>query len=236
MDGALRVTAHAPRCPRRSMTRQTLRHAATADLVQCLTPLRCPALPSVSNLGSHSVAFSVWYRVSGLRRVMLYTITLEDVVSNSGHHNESAVMLQVRQGYVHVWGDSSPRSHIDAAAKPPMLVPELDPDTESAVLRDGSEPLHAGKRYLRGTTITIRLTMDDSVLSVRGFCMCKRFSLNRVFRCSVGAALLVCLVSYSLVQSCPRSHYALTEMPQQRCTKRTLASDCLSTCMALERF
>ena len=59
-------------------------------------------------------------------------------------------MLQVRQGYVHVWGDASPAAQIDAAAKPPMLVPELDPDAESAVLRDGTEPLHAGKRYLRG--------------------------------------------------------------------------------------
>lgn len=32
-----------------------------------------------------------------------------------------------------------------------MLVPELDPDAESAVMRDGSQPLHVGKRYLRGT-------------------------------------------------------------------------------------
>ena len=59
-------------------------------------------------------------------------------------------MLQVRQGYVHVWGDASPSAFIDSAAKPPMLVPELDPDAESAVLRDGSKPLSAGKRYLRG--------------------------------------------------------------------------------------
>ena len=61
--------------------------------------------------------------------------------------------MQVRQGYVHVWGDASHAAYIDAAAKPPMLVPELDPDAESAVLRDGTEPLHAGKRYLRGRTL-----------------------------------------------------------------------------------
>ena len=59
-------------------------------------------------------------------------------------------VVQVRQGYVHVWGDASPRAYIDSAAKPPMLVPELDPDAESAVMRDGSQPLHVGKRYLRG--------------------------------------------------------------------------------------
>ena len=107
--------------------------------------------------------------------IALYIVTMEDVVSISGHYNESATMLQVRQGYVHVWGDSSPRSHIDAAAKPPMLVPELDPDAESAVLRDGSEPLHAGKRYLRGTPSIIRFTMDDFVLIVRWFCMREDF-------------------------------------------------------------
>ena len=64
-------------------------------------------------------------------------------------------VVQVRQGYVHVWGDASPRAYIDAAAKPPMLVPELDPDAESAVMRDGSQPLHVGKRYLRGTACTL---------------------------------------------------------------------------------
>ena len=52
---------------------------------------------------------------------------------------------------MHVWGDASPQAYIDSAAKPPMLVPELDPDAESAVMRDGSQPLHVGKRYLRGT-------------------------------------------------------------------------------------
>ena len=51
---------------------------------------------------------------------------------------------------MHVWGDASSSAFIDSAAKPPMLVPELDPDAESAVLRDGSQPLSAGKRYLRG--------------------------------------------------------------------------------------
>lgn len=57
---------------------------------------------------------------------------------------------QVRQGYVHVWGDGSPRAFIDSAVKAPLLVPELDQEAESAVMRDGSQPLNAGKRYLRG--------------------------------------------------------------------------------------
>ena len=67
-------------------------------------------------------------------------------------YSQVCITPQVRQGYVHVWGDASPAAYIDAAAKPPMLVPELDPDAESAVLRDGTEPLNAGKRYLRGVT------------------------------------------------------------------------------------
>ncbi|CAL5224847.1 g7603 [Coccomyxa viridis] len=73
---------------------------------------------------------------------------------------------QVRQGYVHVWGDGSPAAFIDAAAKPPMLVPELDPEAESAVLRDGTEPLNAGKRYLRdlpyGWDFLVENLMDPS--------------------------------------------------------------------------
>jgi len=239
------------------MTRQMLQHAATADPVQYLTPLRCllsqafenkgrhsfvfsvwnrlsglrsPALPSVGNIGRHSVALSLWNRLSGLGRGDAIHYHHGGCSVSISCHHESATMLQVRQGYVHVWGDSSPRSHIDAAAKPPMLVPELDPDAESAVLRDGSEPLHAGKRYLRGTTIIIRLTIDGSVPSVRWFCICERLPLV-VFRCVVGAALLVCLGHYSLVQVMSQEASYINR-DSQRALWRL---DCLSMCMAMDR-
>ena len=67
---------------------------------------------------------------------------------------------------MHVWGDASSSAFIDSAAKPPMLVPELDPDAESAVLRDGSQPLNAGKRYLRGLLLASAACLIVSVYSV----------------------------------------------------------------------
>lgn len=57
--------------------------------------------------------------------------------------------MQVRQGFIHVWGDCSPGAALEAARKPLLLIPELDPDSETAVLRDGSPTLDSGKRYVR---------------------------------------------------------------------------------------
>ena len=55
----------------------------------------------------------------------------------------------MRQGFLHVWGDSGPSAAADAAQAPLMLVPQLDPNSEEPILRDGSPTLDSGKRYLR---------------------------------------------------------------------------------------
>ena len=211
-------------------------HSFVFSVWSTLSDLRSPALPSVGNIGRHSVALSLWNRLGGLGRGDAIHYHHGGCSVFNSCHFESATMLQVRQGYVHVWGDSSPRSHIDAAAKPPMLVPELDPDAESAVLRDGSEPLHAGKRYLRGTAFIIRLTMDDSVLSVRWFSLCERLPLAECFRCAEAQLYWSALVGRALCRSCPRSHCASTEIPHEKSLESMLASDCLSMCMVLDRF
>jgi len=57
--------------------------------------------------------------------------------------------VQVRQGFLHVWGNAGADAAAEAAARPPLLVPELDPDAAAAVMRDGSATLDSGKRYMR---------------------------------------------------------------------------------------
>lgn len=57
--------------------------------------------------------------------------------------------MQVRQGFLHVWGNAGADAAVEAAARPPLLVPELDPDAAAAVMRDGSPTLDSGKRYMR---------------------------------------------------------------------------------------
>lgn len=60
-----------------------------------------------------------------------------------------AVSVQVRQGFVHVWGRSGPGAEAEAAAAMPLLVPELDPDAADARFPDGSPTLDSGKPYTR---------------------------------------------------------------------------------------
>jgi phenylpropionate dioxygenase-like ring-hydroxylating dioxygenase large terminal subunit len=57
--------------------------------------------------------------------------------------------VQVRQGFLHVWGSSGAAAAEEAARQPPLLIPELDPDAEAAVLRDGSPTLTSGHKYVR---------------------------------------------------------------------------------------
>lgn len=82
----------------------------------------------------------------------------------------------------------------------------------------------------------IRLTMDDSVLSVRWFCMCERLPLAECFRCAEAQLYCSALVGRALCRSCPRSRCASTEIPQEKSLESMLASDCLSMCMVLDRF
>ncbi len=56
---------------------------------------------------------------------------------------------QVRQGFLHVWGEAGAEAAEEAARRPPVLIPELDPDAADAVMRDGSLTLDSGKRYMR---------------------------------------------------------------------------------------
>ena len=60
-----------------------------------------------------------------------------------------ADLQQVRQGFLHIWGACGLSAAADAAKAPPMLVPELDPDSEQPIFRDGSPTLDSGKRYVR---------------------------------------------------------------------------------------
>ena len=56
---------------------------------------------------------------------------------------------QVRQGFLHVWGNAGADAAQEAARRPPVLIPELDPDAAGAVMRDGTPTLDSGKRYMR---------------------------------------------------------------------------------------
>ncbi len=56
---------------------------------------------------------------------------------------------QVRQGFLHVWGNAGADAAKEAARRPPILIPQLDPDAAGAIMRDGTPTLDTGKRYMR---------------------------------------------------------------------------------------
>ncbi|EIE23397.1 hypothetical protein COCSUDRAFT_47272 [Coccomyxa subellipsoidea C-169] len=73
----------------------------------------------------------------------------EDAACSSGRSCAAVHPTQVRQGFLHVWGEAGAEAAEEAARRPPVLIPELDPDAADAVMRDGSPTLDSGKRYIR---------------------------------------------------------------------------------------
>ncbi len=57
-------------------------------------------------------------------------------------------MLQVRQGYLWVWGQGGAMAPLEAAAKPPLLIPDLDPD-DIGQATDGGPVMGVAHRYMR---------------------------------------------------------------------------------------
>jgi hypothetical protein len=56
--------------------------------------------------------------------------------------------MQVRQGYVWVWGASGASAAAEAAAAAPLLIPEMDPD-DIGRARDSGRIVSAAARYMR---------------------------------------------------------------------------------------
>ena len=56
--------------------------------------------------------------------------------------------MQVRQGYLWVWGDSGALAPLQAAAKPPLLIPNIR-DNDIYQTTDGGPVLSGAYRYMR---------------------------------------------------------------------------------------
>ena len=63
-------------------------------------------------------------------------------------HRDVTPCMQVRQGYLWVWGDSSSMAPLQAAAKPPLLIPKLRDDDISRTA-EGGPVLSGAHRYMR---------------------------------------------------------------------------------------
>ncbi|BDA47256.1 Protein TIC 55, chloroplastic [Coccomyxa sp. Obi] len=73
----------------------------------------------------------------------------EQAACSSGRSCAAVYPTQVRQGFLHVWGNAGADAAEEAARRPPILIPQLDPDAAGAIMRDGTPTLDTGKRYMR---------------------------------------------------------------------------------------
>lgn len=56
--------------------------------------------------------------------------------------------MQVRQGYLWVWGRGDAMAALESAAKAPLLIPDLNPDDTGQAL-DGGPVMGVAHRYMR---------------------------------------------------------------------------------------